>query len=308
MNPTCTTRSLIRVILGMLAVSWLLSAGRGVAVAPCEAAEAARVPLHRPSLCDQVTHLDLDFLNDQINPIQAFNVNAAELPGDRTPRFHVYALTDDPRYYANVTFEKRATQLRLRTPIGSEDFPGNWEYSATNNNPVWAWTPTGRPTEEDRIAFIDVMYHCQSPRVLFQTRFMLTVRGTGREAPAPTSGSDLTAGWDGVQLVADRTGTVPRYRLEGSLRLRNQGEADAGPTRVVVFLSQDRQPGADDQLAGFVDLPALGVGAETPVEVDLSVRALPWSTRRNVIAVIDSSGYASETNEANNLAVFGPLP
>ena len=97
---------------------------------------------------------------------------------------------------------------------------------------------------------------------------------------------------------------MPRYCLTGALCLWNQGEAEAGPTRAAVFLSADRWPGADDQFAGFVDLPSVAAGAETPVELDLNLRALPWSNRRNVIVVLDSANDASETNEGNNLAVL----
>ena len=257
-----------------------------------------------------MTRFAVDYLNDTITPNRAFQVTNAEIMGDRLARFHTYALSDDPRFYWNVSFEKQAISFRVRTPPGSAAVRGKWVYSEASNNPMHRFEPSGRLTPQDRIAFVEAAYHCIRPAVTHRTRFMLTVRGTDRGDPPPHANpptqSDLAGSWQEVRIVPAVAGESPRNRIVGSLRLQNQGAGDAVASRVAVFLSRDQEVDPEDYFTGFADLPAVNAGSEQLVDLDLPFGRPQGFGWKYVIAVIDSSNDDYESNERNNLVVSEP--
>ena len=310
MTPTRTIRALVRMILGLLAVSWSLSAGSWEAstLAPCSAAEAARFRgPHRATWCDVMTRLAVDYLNDPVTPNSAFHTNVGEVYADRIGKFHVYALTDDDRFRANVSFERRAISFRVHTPPGSEPVGGGVTYIEPSNQPVWLFAPGRHASASDRIAFLETTYQCVRPNVTYRTQFLMTVRPSGSvrpEIPPPTTiKPDLSAQWQEARIASASAGVGQRYRLTGSLRLTNEGEADAVASRAAFFLSRDQELDPQDYFAGFADLPAVTAGAEQPVALDVPFGGIRWVGRKYVIVVLDSSNYVYESNEENNFVV-----
>ena len=258
-----------------------------------------------------MTRLAVDCLNDPVTPISAFQATVGEVAADRLARFKFYAQTDDPRFYRDVSYEKQAMSFHVRTPPGSSRVDGKWAYTESSANPVYSFTSGRHGSDQDRIAFVDFAYQCVSPRKTYRTRFLLTLRPAGwtrPDLPPPAAAKpDLGGQWQEARIDSAGTAVDQRYRLVGSLRLTNEGEADAVASRAAFFLSRDRQLGPDDYFTGFAGLPAVAAGAEQPVDLDLPFGGIRWVGRKYVIAVLDSSNYVYESNE-NNVVVSDPLP
>jgi len=303
---------LVRTLLGLLAVSWLLSAATGLTgqLAPCLA-----TPRHIPTYCHELTHLELDLLSDLPEPTRAFNVDVGEIgPGEVAP-IRVFGATDDVRFYRDVSHEVNWIQIGMKAPKGSQ-VAGRIAYAeGQGTGPRFNFVPAVE-ARQDRVVFLDFTYHCILPRNAYRTRFMLTIRGTDREPPEPATlppadswGPRLAGTWQAAQVTPiGRPGRpTSRYTVTGALHVQNQGDADAGASRMALFLSRDADLGPEDTLLGFSDAPSLAEGASAEVPVDFV--SPPRAYRpRYVIAVLDSSNYVYEQHEANRTIVYGPLP
>jgi hypothetical protein len=129
--------------------------------------------------------LEVDLLNDETRPIRAFDVNVGEVGPGELARFRVYAATDDPRLYRDVSHETKLIDVRIQAPTNGRDVAGRLRFDRSNpGGPVLIYAPD-RQTREDRVAFLDFTYHCRYPGGDYHTRFMLTIRGTAR--PEPTT-------------------------------------------------------------------------------------------------------------------------
>ncbi len=136
----------------------------------------------RPIYCDFITRLDLDFLNDGIPPTQAFDINAGSIYSDRLAVFHIFALTDDKRFFADVTSEGDNIRFKLH------GLQGKFSYSASSNDPRYFYTPS--PKDKGKTGTIEVSYECRRPAEIFRTRFTLTIL----PSDAPINESAFSAG------------------------------------------------------------------------------------------------------------------
>jgi hypothetical protein len=126
---------------------------------------------HRPIYADFITKLDLDFLNDSVTPTAAWQVNEGAVYEDRPAKFHVYALTDDIRFYANVTTEIKAIKFKLH------GLKGKFLYTESSNNPTFYFQPAKK--QGGKKGTITVSYKCTSPKVTYSTNFFLTILPVG---------------------------------------------------------------------------------------------------------------------------------
>jgi O-antigen ligase len=126
---------------------------------------------HRPIYCDFITRLDVDFLNDNVPPTACWNINKGAIYEDRLARFHVYALTDDQRFYANVTTEIKSIKFKLH------GIKGKFTYSESSNNPTFYFTP--KKKMGGKTGSIDISYKCKSPNETYTTRFDLVILPSG---------------------------------------------------------------------------------------------------------------------------------
>lgn len=120
-------------------------------------------------------------------------------------------------------------------------------------------------------------------------------------------GAELTGSFNPGSLVhrCDPTGRV--CFLSGSFTLQNQGFASASIIRVRFYLSNDAilSPASDRLLlTTFVARLAPGQARTT----FFRARTGPPLTGQHLIAVIDPDNSIPETNETDNIVVFGPLP
>lgn len=125
----------------------------------------------RPIYCEFITRLGLDFLNDGIDPPAAFGILSGSVSHNQLASFHVYALTDDPRFYANVTSERRFLGARA---VG---LPGSFRFGGGRNNPRIFFNPARRAA--GRTGTLIFSYRCTKPRRIFTEQFTLTVTDPG---------------------------------------------------------------------------------------------------------------------------------
>lgn len=158
----------------------LLNLNTAVAASAGEVSANRARPSYRPIYCDHITKLGLDFRNDSVQIPTAWNVTAGATSYDRLAAFHVYALTDDPRFWANVTVERRHTRWKR---IGLK---GKFYYAETSGDPRWFYKPHLK--DRGRTGTLLVTYNCTAPRVRYQTKFILTV--LPNRAPIDTFGRE----------------------------------------------------------------------------------------------------------------------
>jgi hypothetical protein len=117
------------------------------------------------------------------------------------------------------------------------------------------------------------------------------------------SGPDLVGQWIFVTQICGRRRCFVRARLE----VTNVGNGDAPVSRVAVYLSPTPTLAAGAAPAKQFRMPRRVAGASR--QRNVLVRLPPGTTAvaQYLIAVVDASGVATETNETNNLAVYGPL-
>ena len=128
-------------------------------------AEARPSSPYRPLYCDYVRYLGAVYLNDGIQPPAAFQNKSGTLSGERAA-FQVYILTDDPRYFQNVTVEvlqrhhgRRALTVQVKAAPGSHEVAGHWYYTNASNQNAIYYTPK-RAYPKDRFALVTFTYHC----------------------------------------------------------------------------------------------------------------------------------------------------
>lgn len=169
-------RALIRTLLALACTSAVLSASTmsdaSTCVAPGSPARQFRPPDFR---CDQITHLELDFLNDEVDVPEAFSVNAGAIPPGGTAEFRVYAATDYPGVYYDVTESLREIKFRDRGFSGADRI----RYADDGENPRWVFEPR-RPRMKGRTGTLECSFKCGSlPWRRYTTRFVLTALGYG---------------------------------------------------------------------------------------------------------------------------------
>lgn len=126
---------------------------------------------YRPTYCDQITHLELDWQNDQIRPTAAFNINQGAIYENRLAEFKVFAATDDIRFFADVTHEIKHLKFKVR------GMKGKFIYQRSSNEPIVYFKPAKKMG--GKTGSIDVSYRCTQPKVTYTTRFVLTILPSG---------------------------------------------------------------------------------------------------------------------------------
>jgi hypothetical protein len=119
---------------------------------------------------------------------------------------------------------------------------------------------------------------------------------------------DLTAAWTTSKLVFSQDWPRgERVNARGTIRVSNDGQADAGPTRLMAFLSKDPFAGPEDRFLGFWDVPPIPAGGAASVVLHRELRQVnaegPW----RLLAVVDSSNAVYELQEGNNDALSLPV-
>jgi hypothetical protein len=123
---------------------------------------------------------------------------------------------------------------------------------------------------------------------------------------AEVSGPDLTGEWEA--LTQRCGGAAQKCKLKGSFVVRNVGVEETPASTLSYYLSSDETLDEGDLLLKQQQIAGVPAGRETRVAVKkVKLPAGTSGTGMFVIAVLDDGDGVTESDEGNNLVVFGPL-
>jgi uncharacterized repeat protein (TIGR01451 family) len=138
----------------------------------------------------------------------------------------------------------------------------------------------------------------------------LTVDGDLAVEASFASATGLSGEWVGLTQTCRVKGKQQQFRcrIRGTLKVINAGPVRAGKTIARFFFSDDPTLNAGYAVLKDKKVPALNAGSERLINVDLSLPAGVNGSGKYVVAYVDANAQVAEGNEADNRAVFGPLP
>lgn len=117
----------------------------------------------------------------------------------------------------------------------------------------------------------------------------------------------LTGTWQNVVQTCDNHGNHPRCRLRGEFEVINPSTQSVPHTVLRFFLSTDPILDSSDVLLSEKGVGALKNGESTTRRLNVPLPEGTSASGQFVIAFADADNVVSETNEANNIVVFGPI-
>ena len=126
--------------------------------------------------------------------------------------------------------------------------------------------------------------------------------GESGRVTCPSAGADLTGHFSGLASTCIRT----RCRITGTFVLQNQGTRNAPASSIYFYLSGDTQVDGSDLVLKQVSAAALNAGQSRSFKLIMKLTGNPKG--KYVIAVTDATGAVNETNEGNNMIIYGPFP
>jgi uncharacterized repeat protein (TIGR01451 family) len=138
-----------------------------------------------------------------------------------------------------------------------------------------------------------------------------TVAQVTQVNPAPPAQDvDLSGSWakEGPTEKCKNKQGVLECKLKGTFTVENTGTAEALGVVVRFLLSEDELPGGDLPLGPDQDLGSIKPGKSAKAKLKMELPAGTSASGRFLIAVMDPDGAVSETDESNNVVVFGPMP
>ena len=148
----------------------------GALLAPAALREADASPCgsiaepYRPVCCDCMTHLSIDFLNDEVDTLpEAWAVRAGEVVRGEKAAFKIYGVSDDPRFYEDLTPQIKSLRFRMHGLPSTRV-----RYEENDGDPRWVYQPLHRPIA-GKTGTVEVSFRCKSPAVVYKTNFFLTV-------------------------------------------------------------------------------------------------------------------------------------
>jgi len=122
---------------------------------------------------------------------------------------------------------------------------------------------------------------------------------------------DLTGSWLTLERDCSARGnrhTDHHCALRGIFQLENLGAGAAGSTATRFYLSDDPSWGSGDQLIGQQLSGGLQAGATEQIRLGVHHPRALMTSGRYVIAVVDAADNQMESDETNNVIVYGPMP
>ena len=117
----------------------------------------------------------------------------------------------------------------------------------------------------------------------------------------------LTGRWQDVVHTCDGNGNSPWCRLTGTFEVSNPSTQSVPPTVLRFYLSPDSTLDATDLMLREVGVGALKNGETQTRKLNVLLPSEVDAAGQFVIAFTDADDVVAETNEANNIVVFGPI-
>lgn len=136
----------------------------------------------------------------------------------------------------------------------------------------------------------------------------LTLNGNQDVTAAFSPFPDLTGTWRKLTQYCQGTGDALYCKLRGQVQVRNQGGRKATNSVLRFYLSADVTWGVEDLLLRETRVKALGRGKAQAKKLAVSLPPGMIASGQFILAVIDDDRTVVESDETNNVLVFGPLP
>jgi hypothetical protein len=123
------------------------------------------------------------------------------------------------------------------------------------------------------------------------------------------SGPDLTGEWDSLEKLCRRSSQRQACKLAGVFRVHNAGTGDAGAFTTEFYLSDGEGTGKEGRLLlKRAKTGKLLPGGGKRKQMNLSLPSGETGSGKYILAVVDAEEIVNESNETNNVVVYGPLP
>jgi hypothetical protein len=127
---------------------------------------------------------------------------------------------------------------------------------------------------------------------------------TTTQTPLP----DLTGKWDSLSQTCKNTSKGNKCSLNGKFTIQNIGNKDAPSSTVKFYLSDNNTYNEGDTLLRQVPTGNITASGSLTGNIKLNLPTGQTASGKYVIAVIDADNAVTESNEANNQVVYGPVP
>ena len=117
--------------------------------------------------------------------------------------------------------------------------------------------------------------------------------------------TDLTGAWMKATQKCSGSGAKFKCVIKGTFNVRHRGRWNVSATRLQFYLSNDATFDAGDTLLKQFSIPPLRVGQTARVSLHVKLRSRALG--KFLIAIVDANDAVMETDEENNVVVFGPL-
>ena len=128
------------------------------------------------------------------------------------------------------------------------------------------------------------------------------------EFSVSNDGPDLTGEWLSLTQTCSEKKKGVKCRIKGTVAIRNIGNKDARSSSVQFNLSDDAMYDEGDRFLRKTSTGVVKAGKSKNKSLSGSFPVGISATGKYIIAVIDAGNTVSETNEANNAVVYGPVP
>lgn len=128
--------------------------------------------------------------------------------------------------------------------------------------------------------------------------FVVKIADTGADA-------DLSGAWVKATQTCSGSGAKFRCVIKGTFHVRHRGRGNVSATRLQFYLSNDATFDASDTLLKGFSIPPLRAGQTARVSLNVKLRSR--ASGKFLIALVDAHDAVKESDEANNVVVFGPL-
>jgi C1A family cysteine protease len=135
------------------------------------------------------------------------------------------------------------------------------------------------------------------------TEFGKWVYAFGKALQTPiTTGPDLTGEWTSLTQTCKTILKKRRCTIAGTLQITNIGNQSAPSSYVEIYFPDGE---------GYVKRISVGklkVGGNKVLKINYSLPSGQTASGKDIIAVIDPDNIVVETNEENNIVIYGPIP
>ena len=125
---------------------------------------------------------------------------------------------------------------------------------------------------------------------------------------APVARPDLTGSWISLTQTCKVSRGISKCSLSGAFLLKNQGTQNAPISTVKFFLSREVTFDEGEILLSTVQTALLGPGRTKQLKLKVTLQPGVSASGKFVLAVVDPADTLAESNETNNMVVFGPIP